>query len=40
MGMEKDFENIEFFLGMYANYLKENNEKFKIATIIEKGADW
>lgn len=41
MGMEKDFENIDFFLGMYTNHFKENNEKsFKIARIVEKGAYW
>lgn len=41
MGMEKDLENRDFFLGMYANHLKENNEKlFKIARIVEKGASW
>lgn len=41
MGMEKDFENIDFFLGMHANHLKENNGKlFKIARIVEKRASW
>lgn len=43
MGMERDFGNNRrhFFLGMYANYLKENNEKlFKIPTIVEKEASW